>query len=364
MGDTGSYNESRVFEDWQGTPALSTIEGIFAAARYGIRVAELDDSWSQQDVNDLLDFNDPALEAKVWKDIQDGYTVTVPVNPVIIEDPDGNEPAFQAVVRLSEKSAADMKWAYDWYDGSQSASWPLIPERLQQLYEEMLHSDKLPPEYLSRNTVYDKNLNIVYGNSTFDVATYPEDCAVGDPVNIVTGEFYLEELPDLSASARGLASELRRTYRSRLVYKGPFGFGWAWSHSDELGFVKDGGTLEAVLYRNADREVIEIAVSGSDYTYPPGSTFDLEKHEHDPGEEDDEWVIAEKNGFTITFDAQGRLTRKHDRNGNALTFIYNPQGQWIVEITLGPSDATWCAVFFRPLRSVSFLGTPNRAPCE
>jgi len=150
--------------------------------------------------------------------------------------------------------------------------------------------------------------------------------AVGDPVDIVTGDFQCDELADLSVAAPGPDLELRRYYRNRLVYNGPFGQGWAWNHSECI-LPMDGGGL---WFYDAQQRQYQIGWENSQYVYPPGATFRITK------ETNGTYTLVYNDQTTLRFDANGVLTQKRDANGNTLTFGYNGSHQFVtVTDTLG-----------------------------
>lgn len=158
------------------------------------------------------------------------------------------------------------------------------------------------------------------GNITNAIET-----TVGDPVNPVTGEFYAEELPDLSVRAPGMDLGITRFYRSKLDYHGPFGEGWAWNHS-ELLLEWDDGNL---LFCDADQTLYDITVTAGTpptYSYPPGTTFRIAPFTGGGH------VLTRKDQTRLYFTDEGYLEKKEDVNGNMLTFGYNTNHQ-LVSIT-------------------------------
>ena len=96
--------------------------------------------------------------------------------------------------------------------------------------------------------------------------------SLGDPVNMVTGEFYTEETPDFQIKGRGLDLSIVRKYKSKIIYNGPFGYGWTWNHGERILPLTGGD----VLYYDNDGDAQEINSNGDGtYTYPPGSQFVL-----------------------------------------------------------------------------------------
>ncbi len=151
------------------------------------------------------------------------------------------------------------------------------------------------------------------------VGAQPE--LAGDPVNLISGEFYVDERPDITIRSRGPDLSIKRTYRSRLVYDGLFGYGWAWNHSESLLFEQDGAKTH-VIYYDADRTPYRLVDDGAGaYTYPPGVLFRLRR-------QGDVYVMRYRDGSTAKFMARGgQLLQKTDPNGNSLRFGYNLKGR-------------------------------------
>ncbi len=59
------------------------------------------------------------------------------------------------------------------------------------------------------------------------------------------------------------------------MFRGPFGFGWAWNHAEQLAFGDDNGE-SVIVYYDAQRTPFEITGTEVDYAYPPGTPFELE----------------------------------------------------------------------------------------
>ena len=137
--------------------------------------------------------------------------------------------------------------------------------------------------------------------------------ALGDPVDMVSGEFYTEETPDFLIKSRGLDLSIIRKYRSQLIYNGPFGYGWTWNHAERILPLAGGN----VLYYKNDGDALELTSNGDGtYTCPLGSQFVL-------AIESGQYVITQNRTRQKSyFSDQGYLVRKEDRFGNALTFGY------------------------------------------
>ena len=165
----------------------------------------------------------------------------------------------------------------------------------------------------------------------------------GDPVNLVTGEFYTEENPDLMIASRGPDVSIVRSYRSQLIYDGPFGYGWAWNHSESLLYEKEQGEegepdRTHVIYYDARRTRYRLTdnLDGT-YGHPPGVLFELVK-------QGDTYLVTHRDGSTARFLAAGGvLLHKADRNGNALTFVYGLSGRLV---RIRGASGQWLSLFY------------------
>ncbi|MEZ6192087.1 MAG: LamG-like jellyroll fold domain-containing protein [Phycisphaerales bacterium] len=326
-GHTRSYLESRIFEDWQGTPALSTIGGIFAAIESSpqIQVAVFAPGTSPASIqSELANSSVPLSQAtidQIISDVTAGATVTVPISPVAIKD-DANNTLVESDVRIVESSDGSILWAFGQFAGGQSGNdinynqFNLTAPVNQALYT---------PNHTADTSIFGAQTfdfnSITVSNNANPLLTNAMETAVGDPVNPVTGEFYLEEPADLSIKSLGFALEIKRRYGSQLIYNGPFGFGWGWNHGETLlSATKDGEQI--LIYSDANRKPAEIIdhMDGS-YTYPPGTTFNIEKIES--GGTIQKYLIHFKDGRKTEFTDKGLLKVKYDSiEDNTLTFNY------------------------------------------
>nr|WP_319392652.1 RHS repeat-associated core domain-containing protein [uncultured Desulfobacter sp.] len=136
---------------------------------------------------------------------------------------------------------------------------------------------------------------------------------IGDPVDMVTGEFYAEEKPDITVKSRGFDLSVIRKYRSQTIYNGPFGYGWTWNHAERIMPLTGGD----VKYYNNEADAFEITSNGDGtYTYPAGSQFILTM-------EAGQYIITQNLTMQKSyFSDQGYLIKKEDRFGNTLLYEY------------------------------------------
>lgn len=140
-------------------------------------------------------------------------------------------------------------------------------------------------------------------------------CKTGAPVNCASGNQF-EEQTDLAVGGRGPVLKVSRTYNSQAAAEakepGPWGYGWSGPYSSHLEFNAESGAVTVVQENGAT------------------ATFALEAGKYVPGTWIQATLVKETEAYVFTlpsqeklrFNLEGKLTRQEDRNGNALTFIY------------------------------------------
>ena len=321
--DGSSLAEGRVFEDVLGTPGYSTIGALFLAHQQGVEVARLTsdmvaDAAGEAAVRARLS----ALEGWTVDDIvnalkQPEALVITPVTPVArVASVHETGPQDTHGYILSHRHATGYQtsWLYDKFNGGDGTG-QLVGSGVTTIIVAE------PGNYLTVRTLGESSIVVEetpIQNGPASNTVGADGVPAGDPVDLVTGEFYTEERPDIQAATRGeLEFAVRRSYRSQAIYDGPFGFGWTWNHSESI-VAKTDGTLQ---YFDAERWPHQLVpLAGGTYRYPKGTTFRLAK---DGGD----YVVFKRNGHTIRFHADGTLKEKTDRNGNQLRFVYDAAGQ-------------------------------------
>jgi len=134
-----------------------------------------------------------------------------------------------------------------------------------------------------------------------------------DPINIATGEAYFSST-DFSLSARGPKLALFRQYRSLSTFSGMFGFGWRTDFDVNLTEDASGNVL---IYDEEGTASYFTNNSGT-YTPSPGNFSTIVKNP------DNTFTVTDKNGNVTHYGTDGRLSSRTDRNGNTLSFVYNP----------------------------------------
>ena len=169
------------------------------------------------------------------------------------------------------------------------------------------------PTYLDWEADYSTTIDNT--STTYTIpsnASNAETYTLGDPVDMVKGEFYTEENPDFRIKSRGFELSVIRKYKSRLIYNGPFGFGWTWNHAERIMPLEDDG----VIYHNNDGVSFEITYENNKYVYPKGSRFELEKLA------DGYKITQNRSRIQSFFSSEGYLIRKEDPYGNTLEYEY------------------------------------------
>lgn len=135
---------------------------------------------------------------------------------------------------------------------------------------------------------------------------------VGDPVDMVNGEFYVQEQPDFLIKSRGLTLAVVRKYRNQAIYNGPFGFGWTWNHGERLMPLAGGN----VNYYDANGKPQKLTNNGDKtFKVPQGSTYTMQRVGRN-------YVLTRRDLITYHFNREGYLIKKADPFGNQLQYIY------------------------------------------
>jgi len=134
-----------------------------------------------------------------------------------------------------------------------------------------------------------------------------------DPVNIATGEAYFSST-DFSIKAQGPALALFRQYSSLSNFSGMFGFGWRTNF--DINLTNDNSGNIDIL----DAQGTEYYFTNNSGVYVPssGNFSSLVKNA------DGTFTLTDKNKNVTHYDTTGRMASLTDRNGNVLSFVYNP----------------------------------------
>ncbi|NLF96735.1 MAG: hypothetical protein GX569_08365, partial [Candidatus Riflebacteria bacterium] len=188
----------------------------------------------------------------------------------------------------------------------------------------------------------------------------PGSMSVSDPVNIVSGNFFMSET-DLRLKSR-LALSLIRNYNSLDKSVTAFGRGWSTPFTVCLLISESG-----VAFKNSDGAALVFEKDGENYITPEGHDVNLSRMA-DTGL----WRVAVPRGSEWYFDENGRIVRmvqaccgagasdaidfEYDTNGN-LTRVINPAGQWM---QFTSSDGLITSASDSSGRSVSYEYTTSK----
>jgi RHS repeat-associated protein len=168
-----------------------------------------------------------------------------------------------------------------------------------------------------------------------------------DPVNLESGELLVRAV-DIAYPGFGVPYRHVRTYRSRVDYDGPLGYGWDHSYNQRLlrfhgadcgaqmlYMTGEATTIAFVEVATAETQVGEGAwVFETTYQAPPGVHLELRsegtRERVDLGGGNFDWLIRQTwtmtapAGIVWRFDEAGLLVRLEDLNGQGLTLAWEP----------------------------------------
>jgi YD repeat-containing protein len=131
-------------------------------------------------------------------------------------------------------------------------------------------------------------------------------------VNTYNGNFFNQET-DFTIDGRGLPLTVNRTYNSRSVESGMFGYGWSSNLDQKLTFAAD----DLILYRDEDGTQHYFSKNSSGgYDSPGGVYLQLEKNA------DGTFKMIDKDQSYATFDTVGKIISETDSNNNKTTYTY------------------------------------------
>ena len=140
-----------------------------------------------------------------------------------------------------------------------------------------------------------------------------------DPINMITGNFYLDITDMYFAGIGESALAITRNYNSVNKKSGLFGTGWSFAYESNLTVDADGNAT--VVY--ADGRTLIYKKDGSNYLTPAACSDTLKKRNGGG------WELLTSEKKTWTYDANGTLLSVADRNGNTITFSYDGNGNLI-----------------------------------
>ncbi|PIU57397.1 MAG: hypothetical protein COS89_04660, partial [Deltaproteobacteria bacterium CG07_land_8_20_14_0_80_38_7] len=155
-----------------------------------------------------------------------------------------------------------------------------------------------------------------------DMSEISANNTVADPVMLYSGDL-LQVETDLKIPGLSIDYEFKRTYRSRLDYDGPLGFGWDHNYNKRLVVLKkkDGTGEKGIRRFDGNARYDDYLLEEGVYKAPAGSFDRLIKKANGT------YQIRHNNGLIYDYDADGSISSMMDRNGNELTFLYTIIGE-------------------------------------
>lgn len=142
-------------------------------------------------------------------------------------------------------------------------------------------------------------------------------CSKGRSVYLHSGEEVFTRV-DLRIPGRArMDFVMTRTYRSRLAYDGPMGYGWNFTYNEGL-WIQDNG--DVVRYNGRSHEGRWVRQVDGTFTAPPGYFSVLRR------QDDGTYTLTESDGFRRCYRANGRLLCHIDRFGNRMSFEHDARG--------------------------------------
>lgn len=337
--------EHRVWQEALRTDAVSTVRGLQFANESGNALVTFTSANIGQYAS-LMQMSGAtsmaANETAIRNEVNAGATVTVPKAQIAYTDPVDTAKAWRGYVYMSENDTSGAYGAA--IDGDLAGGFPLFS------FEPITFVFSQPPAAPSFQSTINSGLGLLttltpgtQGSNSF--ATW-----MGDPVNMLTGNFTHHE-SDLKIKGRGgLPILLERWYNSGEPKDGPLGFGWTHSFNHALklyGVEGSPGAAKVSWINGSGGEQYFSTTShssgdiarGAVLTNPAGVEAQFSRISG--GANDGKFQIRERDGTVYLFaSATGpnvapsansavvaRLLSITDRNGNALTLSYNPSNQ-------------------------------------
>ncbi len=142
-------------------------------------------------------------------------------------------------------------------------------------------------------------------------------CSTGREVYLQSGEEVFTRTDLMIPGRAGMDFTMVRTYRSKLDYNGPIGFGWNYRYNEIL-FIEPNGDI--VRYTGRSHEGIWTLNADGSYGSPAGYFGILAKMQ------DGTFMLTESDGFQRFYRTDGRVMMHLDRFGNRMLFDYDAAG--------------------------------------
>ena len=368
--------EHHVWQEALRTDAVSTIRGLQYAQETGntlvtftsANIAQYDTLMQVSGATSMASY-----KAAIQAEVAAGATVIVPKAQIAYTDPVDTTKAWRGAVYMSENATTGNYSAV--INGSLSGGFPLINSApFTNLYTLPLD----PPSFQSQiNWGSTAILSILtpgtQGSNSF--ATF-----VGDPVNMLTGNFTRHE-SDFNIKGRGgFPIVLERWYNSGSPADGPLGFGWTHSlnHIVKLYGVENGKAKISWVNGSGGEQYFSTTsytVSGSTADITHGVTLtnpagvEVQFTRISGGANDGQFQIRERDGTVYLFASatgpsgtpsatsavSARLLSITDRNANVLKLNYSGTQLSSVTDSLGRTvlSFTWTGTHITQISDVS-----------
>lgn len=155
----------------------------------------------------------------------------------------------------------------------------------------------------------------VYATQDADFGFRPDMGYSDDPVNTRLGNFVYNYI-DVEVTALGPDILIERWFNHQSRYDGLFGVGWTFAYDMRLEVV-DNLLLSGAQLRYGDGHTVNFAQNGSGDFVSDDTPDDILK------QVGNEYVLITKDHINYHFNADGRIIRISDDDGNSITFAYS-----------------------------------------
>jgi RHS repeat-associated protein len=291
---------------------------------------------------------------KIYQKLMSGFSIRIPHQPTIqhasykVIDLNGNLETFKQsrpIVAWIEKDANSVAYVYNGNDGGETLADISNAEEKTENISLLDENGTLVDNDIATLADDAGMLRILKPNQLFHDNYSLKNSLLGDPVNVVTGEYIQEEFPDTAIKTFGGTLSVIRTYRSQFdrKYPGIFGHNWTWNHGERIYHFNclddsyKGDKVNTLCYdekgdlKHTTLKVYETS-SGQLMNLndlPAGATFTV------IGDE-----IHNKDGSIYTFRdynapvGRGELLKKEYANGLVLNFSYEKAFIYTTKITI------------------------------
>jgi YD repeat-containing protein len=158
-----------------------------------------------------------------------------------------------------------------------------------------------------------------------DASNGDKDCTkfVGKPVNVTSGNMYLEQV-DYVLPSVGPYNSVARSYNSNSTAQGLFGTGWSTAYDQSVSEYD----THLIRYNQGDGRAVYFYRLGTGGPLVP-ATGDVHAQLIKTGSG---YTVSWRNGSVASFNSSGKLLSFADRNGNTTTLTYDTSG-FLITVT-------------------------------